>query len=101
LVFLLIISHWKSQDDPDLTLRCTGNYAHPDDHAWSEQVVTQIQAWSQDSSSSALQRATTTFGYYRLAQTGTYSGSGAWCYPDQYQQEQQGFTPLCTVDHLN
>jgi len=66
------------------TLRCTGNYAHPDDHAWSEYVVTQLKSWGQDSS--ALLPAITTFNYYRLAQTGTYNG-GAWCYPDPQNRE--------------
>ncbi len=62
----------------------SGHYAHPDDNAWSVQVVTQLTSWGEDSS--ALGQATTTFNYYRLAQTGTYQ-SGAWCYPDQVQQE--------------
>ncbi len=74
--------------DPDQSLRCTGNYAHPDDHAWSEQVVTSITALGTDSSASSLQAAQTTFGYYRLAKTGTWDGITTWCYPDQYTQNQ-------------
>ena len=34
---------------------CTGHYAHPDDNAWAEQVVTSITALGTDSSSSSLQ----------------------------------------------
>ena len=61
----------------------SGHYAHPDDHAWSAQVVTSITSSGKDSST--LSQATTTYSYYRLAYTGTYSGSGAWCFPDQLQ----------------
>ena len=73
------------QGDP--TLGCNGNWAHPDDRAWSEQVVTRIKAWSLDSSSSSLQQALTHYSY-RLAKTGTYSGTGTFCSPDQYNQDQ-------------
>lgn len=71
--------------DPDQSLQCTGNYAHPDDNAWAEQVVTSMTALGTDSSASSLKAAKTTFSYYRLAYTGTHSGSGVFCYPDQYQ----------------
>jgi hypothetical protein len=58
---------------------CTGNYAHPDDHAWSVQVVTSITALGSDSSS--LSPARTSYSY-RLAKTGTYSGNPPYyCYP--------------------
>jgi hypothetical protein len=58
---------------------CTGNYAHPDDHAWSVQVVTSITALGSDSSS--LSPARTSYSY-RLARTGTYSGNPPYyCYP--------------------
>ncbi len=63
----------------------SGHYAHPDDHAWSVQVVYSLTTSGQDGS--ALSKATTTYNYYGLAQTGTYSGSGAWCYPDQNNYE--------------
>jgi RHS repeat-associated protein len=59
---------------------CTGNYAHPDDNAWSEYIVTATTALGKDSSASTLAPAVTTYNY-RLAKTGTYSGSGTWCYP--------------------
>jgi hypothetical protein len=65
---------------------CTGHYAHPDDNAWAEQVVTSIPALGTDSSASSLQPAKTTFSYYRLAKTGTYGGK-AFCYPEQNQVE--------------
>lgn len=71
----------------DTGYQCTGNWAHPDDHAWSEQVVTQIKSWSLDSSSSQLQQATTLYSY-RLAKTGTWDGKTTWCEPDQYNQNQ-------------
>ncbi len=45
-------------------------YNHPDDQAWSEQVVTQITARGTDSSSSGLALATTTY-HYRLTKIGT------------------------------
>src|SRR5216683_2701165 len=45
------------------SLQCTGNYAHPDDHAWSEYVVTTIAALGTDSSSSSLAPAVTTYNY--------------------------------------
>src|SRR5579884_3890661 len=58
---------------------CSGNYAHPDDHAWSVQVVTSITALGSDSSS--LSPARTSYSY-RLAKTGTYSGNPPYyCYP--------------------
>ncbi len=76
------------QSDLDPTLRCTGVYAHPDDHAWSEQVVTQLTALGSDSSAGTLHAATTTYGYYRLAYTGVWNGTTTWCEPDQYNQEQ-------------
>jgi RHS repeat-associated protein len=63
----------------------SGHYAHPDDHAWSVQVVTTITSWGQDSS--ALGQASTTFNYYRLAKTGAWGGK-VYCYPDQYMVEQ-------------
>ncbi len=46
-------------------------YAHPDDHAWSQQVVTSITSSGKDSSASNLSPAKTTYSYYRLAKTGT------------------------------
>ncbi len=67
-------------NDSDGSKHCTGNYLHPEDHAWSVQVVTQTQALGTDSSSSSLTKATTTYNYY-LASYGTYSGSGTYCYP--------------------
>ncbi len=72
----------SNANNSNTSLRCfQGNFLHPDDHAWSVQVVTSITSSGKDSS--ALSAATTTFNYYRLVQTGTYSGSGAWCHPDQ------------------
>jgi YD repeat-containing protein len=59
---------------------CTGNYAHPDNHAWSEQVVTTITALGTDSSSSSLTPAVTTYNY-RLAKTGTHQSGSTYCYP--------------------
>lgn len=49
---------------------CTGSYAHPDNHAWTVQVVTQIQEWGKDSSASGFSAATTTYNY-SLTMTGT------------------------------
>ncbi|MGH2496470.1 MAG: RHS repeat-associated core domain-containing protein [Ktedonobacteraceae bacterium] len=58
---------------------CSGNYAHPDQQAWSIQVATQIQASGKDSS--ALTSFATTKYSYTLAITGEYkTGTGA-CYP--------------------
>ena len=72
----------SNANNPNTSLRCfQGNFLHPDDHAWSVQVVTSVTSSGKDSS--ALSAATTTYNYYRLTQTGTYSGSGAWCHPDQ------------------
>ncbi|HZU67136.1 MAG TPA: hypothetical protein VFA09_07650, partial [Ktedonobacteraceae bacterium] len=66
--------------------QCTGHYAHPDDRAWSTQVVTQITSSGQDSS--ALAPATTQFNYYRLAYTNAqWDQHGPLCYQDQYGQE--------------
>ncbi len=59
--------------------QCTGNYAHPDDRAWSVQVVTQITSSGQDSSS--LAPATTRFNYYRLAYTNGQWGVGPCAIP--------------------
>ncbi len=66
----------------------SGHYAHPDDHAWSEQVVTSITLLGTDSSASALSQATITYSYYRLAKTGQWNGKSTYCYPDQNNQEQ-------------
>jgi len=68
------------------SLQCTGNYAHPDDHAWSEYVVTTIAALGTDSSSSSLAPAVTTYNY-QLVKTGNYVGTGTNCYPDQYNHD--------------
>src|SRR6266571_4191401 len=66
---------------------CTGNYAPPDDHAWSVQVVTSITTSGKDSSASTLALAKTTYNY-RLAKTGTYSGNPPYyCYPAGTDQD--------------
>jgi hypothetical protein len=74
----------SNANNPNTSLRCfQGNYQHPDDHAWSVQVVTSVTSSGKDSS--ALGQAVTTYNYYRLANTYPYthqSGS-VWCYPDQ------------------
>ncbi len=96
---------------------CTGNYAHPDNQAWSEWVVTQISALGKDSSATALTPATTTYSYV-LAKTGTYQPGSVYCYPttndsdcvgdnwiavehsdwqDYYHAEYQGFAQVWTV----
>jgi hypothetical protein len=49
---------------------CTGSYAYPDSHAWSVQVVTQIQNRGKDSGLSTVSLATTKYSY-SLAYTGT------------------------------
>lgn len=56
---------WNQRNNSNQSLQCTttSNYAHPDDQAWSEQVVTQIMALGKDSSASSLQNATTTYHY--------------------------------------
>ena len=56
----------------------SGNYSHPDQLAWTVQVVTQIQASGKDSS--ALSSYATTKYSYTLAITGEYT-SGSACYP--------------------
>ncbi len=53
----------------------SGSFQYPDDHAWTNQVVTQITAIGADSS--ALGPATTTYTY-RLAKTGSS------CPPDDH-----------------
>lgn len=51
-----------ANDSSDAT-QCKGNYDHPDERAWSNQVVTQTQIVGTDSSASALTPATTTYTY--------------------------------------
>ncbi len=97
---------------------CTGNYAYPDNHAWSEQVVVSISALGKDSSASTLQDATTTYNYL-LAKTGTHQSGSQYCYPsgsdsdcvgdnwipttsttdwkDYYDAEYQGFAQVLTT----
>src|SRR5260221_4160479 len=54
----------------DPTYTCNqGNFQHPDDHAWTREVVTQIQTWGVHSS--ALTSPTTTNYAYRLHPTST------------------------------
>ncbi len=48
---------------------CTGIYANPNDHAWTVQVVTQIQNRGKDSGATSLAVSTTSY-YYGLAVTG-------------------------------
>ncbi len=59
---------WVHRNDPAST-QCVGAYLHPEERAWSQQVVTQTRAWGTDSSATALQPATTTYAY-RLAVVG-------------------------------
>jgi hypothetical protein len=97
---------------------CTGNYAYPDNHAWSEQVVVSIASLGKDSSASTLQDATTTYSY-QLAKTGTHQSGSQYCYPsgsdsdcvgdnwipttnttdwkDYYDAEYQGFAQVQTT----
>lgn len=56
----------------------SGNYSHPDQLAWTMQIVTQIQASGKDSN--ALTSFATTRYSYTLAITGEYT-SGTNCYP--------------------
>ncbi len=63
---------------------CTGNFAHPDNQAWSEQVVVSISTLGKDSSASSLQNATTTYSYL-LAVTGTYQQGSQYCTPTTTQ----------------
>lgn len=66
---------------------CTGSYQHPDDRAWSVQVVTSTIALGDDSN--ALAPATTNYNY-RLTKTGsntstcTPAGSDADCVGDNW-----------------
>ncbi len=50
---------------------CTGSFANPNDKAWTVQVVTQIQKWGTDSSSTKLAPATINYDYNL-----TYVGDG-------------------------
>ncbi|GCE11998.1 hypothetical protein KTT_18570 [Tengunoibacter tsumagoiensis] len=55
--------------DPLGTTRCAGNvFAHPDQLAWSTQVVTQVQSLGKDSSGSDIPLATTGYFYWLPAQ---------------------------------
>lgn len=42
---------------------CTGSFAHPNDKAWTVQVVTQMQNWGTDSSATQFSPATTNYDY--------------------------------------
>lgn len=83
--------------DSDTSKRCTGQYAHPDDHAWSVQVVRDRTALGKDSSSSALSPAHY-FYDYMLAVDGTdatvFFGGGTWCNSAGSQSGQSD----CTFD---
>jgi RHS repeat-associated protein len=74
---------------------CTDNYAHPDNHAWSEEVVTSLSTLGSDSS--ALAVATTTYNYL-LAKTGTYQSGSAYCYPTSGDSDCVGDNWLPTGD---
>jgi hypothetical protein len=66
---------------------CTGSYAHPDDKAWSVQVVTAIQNLGSDSS--ALTGAKTSY-QYQLPVTGSScpaAGSDTDCVGDTWQPD--------------
>lgn len=69
---------WQHRNDTNASTRCEGSYAHPDERAWSTQVVTAQQDLG--TSSSSLSRNTTTFAY-KLAETATSGCNGA-CYSD-------------------
>ncbi len=82
-------------NDSDTSKRCQGHYDHPNDHAWSVQVVTQITSWGADSS--ALLPTKTTY-HYRLGAYGTYNGnSDGFCYPAGSSPYLPGQTD-CTFD---
>ncbi len=82
-------------NDSDTSKRCQGHYDHPNDHAWSVQVVTQITSWGSDSS--ALLPTTTTY-HYRLGAYGTYNGNDdGFCYPAGSSPYLPGQTD-CTFD---
>ncbi len=80
---LYCTNHWN-----DCSINYNKVYAHPDDHAWSMQVVTQITSWGKDTGNFELQPATISYSY-RLAQTGFYNSNtpGNFCYPDQNQTD--------------
>src|SRR5260370_5434489 len=59
-------------NDANTNTHCHDTYNRPDDHAWSEQEVTQITSWRSDSN--GLATSTTTY-HYRLAAYGSSSGS--------------------------
>ncbi|MGH2496411.1 MAG: RHS repeat-associated core domain-containing protein [Ktedonobacteraceae bacterium] len=62
------------------SLQCTGLYAPYDDHAWEEQVVTQLQSKGFDASNQAPAVVSYKYG---LAFTGIWGGKYSWCEPDQ------------------
>jgi RHS repeat-associated protein len=72
------------KNDTNTSKQCTGNYAHPDDHSWTVQVVTNREALGKDSGDPNLQHATYNYTY-TLGVWGTYatdySSSGPYCYP--------------------
>src|SRR5579859_2998365 len=61
-------------------LQCTGIYAPYDDHAWGEEVVTQIQSKGFDASN---QLPAIVSYKYKLAYTGSRNNNTPWCEPDQ------------------
>src|SRR5579885_507798 len=60
----------NNANNPDTTKRCTGVYAHPEEKAWTSQVVTKIQALGTDSSDPTVPAPATTYNY-SLATTGS------------------------------
>ncbi len=56
---------WVHRNDASAS-QCVGAFLHPEERAWSQQVVTQMRTWGTDSSATALQPAVTTYSY-RLA----------------------------------
>ena len=67
----------NQQSNPDVTKRCTGTYANPDDKAWSQQVVTQRQGLGTDTSNSTVKVATTMY-HYQLSTTGSNTVGDNW-----------------------
>ena len=70
-------NHVNSQS----SLQCINQYAPYDDHAWGEQVVTQLESKGFDASN----QLPAVVGYkYKLAYTGMWDGRTTWCSPDQF-----------------